>query len=397
MADRQNPGDAGLSLAPLAASPFRSLGSNQVAVFTGHQKEVSCLTWSADRRLLASGAFDHTVCIWDVETQTQINRLEGLTDVCCLAFSPDASWLVTASGAGLCVWDVATGTPVQILCSSSNVQSHPGMVFSLDGSLLAVTEPEPPNEVLGGLQRWRAPEYAVVHIWETATWKPRYHLACKLDGLQRIAFTSGNVLRVGSPTGEIQDWDCSSQFATLPPRMIRRHSPPGELESFNHKILSPFSPDGGVAVLEVHLRFQIVHRFIWPVATGWQVANLEDSQLAEVLAFSSEGRLIAGKNVFYGSMFQAAMAERLRIWESQTGRLVGEVTGHQGNIHAMVFSSDDKLLATAASDASVRIWNLQSLSQAPPRRNLPFIRSLFRRVDACLPLSVAIRFIFLTR
>ncbi|MEU7901054.1 NACHT domain-containing protein [Nonomuraea sp. NPDC049152] len=49
------------------------------------------------------------------------------------------------------------------------------------------------------------------------------------------------------------------------------------------------------------------------------------------------------------------------IWDIATGRRTAVLTGHTGDIHAVHFSDDDRLLATSSLDGTTRIWPM------PPR------------------------------
>ena len=69
------------------------------------------LSFSPDGATLASGSYDTTIRIWDVETGEELKTLSGHTDwVNSLAFSPDGKTL--ASGGWdhtVRLWDLASG------------------------------------------------------------------------------------------------------------------------------------------------------------------------------------------------------------------------------------------------------------------------------------------------
>ena len=88
-------------------------------VLEGHTNSISGngLSFAPDGRLLASGSFDHTARIWDVETGRCERVLEGHTKpVDGVSFSPDGTRLATASRdtTGR-IWDVTTGHPLAVL------------------------------------------------------------------------------------------------------------------------------------------------------------------------------------------------------------------------------------------------------------------------------------------
>merc|ERR1719258_887493 len=57
---------------------------------------VSCLSWSADSRFLASGGEDMQISVWDLMKETVLFQLpKGKDWFCGVAFSPLNNWLAT--------------------------------------------------------------------------------------------------------------------------------------------------------------------------------------------------------------------------------------------------------------------------------------------------------------
>lgn len=68
------------------------------------------------------------------------------------------------------------------------------------------------------------------------------------------------------------------------------------------------------------------------------------------IAFSPNGRLLA----------TAGTDQTIRLWDPETGRDLKILRGHMGAVHALTFSPDGKLLASGSADTSVRIWDIGS-------------------------------------
>jgi WD40 repeat protein len=89
---------------------------------TGHTNVVTCLAFSPDGKLLASGSNDTTIIVWDVPAFRPRAVLRGHTlAVRTIAFNPDGTRLASGGADGsLFIWDVAQGVPVDSLPGNAN-------------------------------------------------------------------------------------------------------------------------------------------------------------------------------------------------------------------------------------------------------------------------------------
>jgi hypothetical protein len=94
------------------ADSFEQLGQ-----FDGHSDVMYDAVISPDGTLVATSAYDKTICIWEVESGKQLRKLKGHNSaVYDLAFSPDSKNLVSASDdQTIKVWNVATGQRLDTL------------------------------------------------------------------------------------------------------------------------------------------------------------------------------------------------------------------------------------------------------------------------------------------
>src|SRR5207245_102543 len=58
----------------------------------------------------------------------------------------------------------------------------------------------------------------------------------------------------------------------------------------------------------------------------------------------------------------------LAVYRARTGKLVRKYTGHSAPISALALSPDGKLLASAANDQTIAVWNLADLDEVLDRQ-----------------------------
>ncbi len=133
-------------------------GSNEpVEYLVGHQFTVWALAFCPEGELLASGAYDNEIRMWDVATGMEVGILRGHRSwIRSLDFSPQGNILASSSCDGtIRLWDVDTlreiHSPIEAGVNAYSVE------FSPDGMLLAtVTNPGETlvYETDGWSQRW---------------------------------------------------------------------------------------------------------------------------------------------------------------------------------------------------------------------------------------------------
>lgn len=126
-------------------------------VGTGRQKKIVQravnsveVKFSPDGKTLCTSCWnDEAAQLWDTSTWLPVRTLKGgktesmgllgkaVLGIDSVAFSPDSRKLVTASGSGMRLWDIATGQVLHTFHSQSGSLSAHDVGFSPDGNLIA--------------------------------------------------------------------------------------------------------------------------------------------------------------------------------------------------------------------------------------------------------------------
>ncbi|KAG2491745.1 hypothetical protein HYH03_009908 [Edaphochlamys debaryana] len=288
----------------------------------GHSSSVACVAFGPDGSLLASaGCRDRTVRLWDPASGLCTSRIEGLPEhVQALAFSPDGSTLATGgSDSQACLWSVATGQ-----CTAS-LEGHEGWVnavaFSPDGKRLAS----------GGNDQ-------TARLWDTASGRCTATLEGHRQAVNAVAFSpDGRTLASGSGANE--------NYSTTP-----ADNTPGAARGW-----ARWTSSLGAA-LAASTRSNMQSVWLWDMASKRCVRKLAAYEgWAEGVAFSPDGRTLAGANV----------DKTVCLWDVGTGHCHARLEGHSDPVVAVAFSPDGRSLASGGNDKMVRLW--QDMAPQDPR------------------------------
>jgi WD40 repeat protein len=288
------------------AARLLDVAGGNVQVTLLHPKEARGVAFSPDGKLLATACWDKSVRLWDLAAGTETLKCVGHTDrIFSVAFSPDGEKLLSAGGGdGAKLWDAGTGMELRSFKHGSFYV--PCATFTPDGHWV----------IAGGYD-------GTARLFNVESGEVRAKLG-GLGGINSLAYSqAAGRLAVCGFARTIGLYDLNLDEPSMQ-----------ELEGLQSLIarLDDNSYDvreaTGKELLKTGFRAEAVLR----------TATKESS--------SAEVRI---------------RARRLRQEMLSTPLIT--LRGSTGNVEALAFSADGKLLASGGKDGMVRLWNISESKQ----------------------------------
>jgi WD40 repeat protein len=340
---------------------WEASGGEPLFAVKAHTGVVESLTFSPDGRQLASGDTLGSTKIWSLTGQ-QVRALPGHgRSVYQLAYSGDGRTLASASAdQTVKVWDVTRDVGALVYRGHSVAYD---LVFSPDSQRVAsvgfeqiakVWDPTSGSTLLetapgGGFVREvvfsdAGRRIVAVNrdggaiVWDAASGQPLH----QLPGRNPAAVRAVSLSRDGARFATL---DHDEQSITI--RDVMKGEEKFKCNNGVAVRKMTFSPSGGqLAVASDDLTVKV-----WDTETGRRLFTLPGHERdIHSVVFSSDGRHIAS----------GGLDTLIRIWDADTGRLRIALENHYGRgyVMAMAFSPDGKRLASAGYDSSVMLWDL---------------------------------------
>jgi WD40 repeat protein len=393
-------------------APANTSASTDVSAF---------VAFSEDSKRMATGGLNTPTIIWEADTAKQLMKLNGRTNMAYdVTFSADGNRLVSG---GRTVWDLRTGrglrvsaTPTEHVFATTSpdgklIAGHtpntgvidlievPGgrrlfqldanvkplvvrkVHFSADGSMLVAnygegwtaTQPGPPSP---------GPR---VRVWDVKTGRELRSFYTTTDIIEDARFSGdGRTIAVIGAQGQISLWetasgnkirDLSSAPSLMPATTVTMN--PGSMRNAKRGQI-PNMPN--LAEIQTMMTNML----------GSMTAGTSGRSVTSVV-FSPDGRVLATggveskSNIDLNAMVNSAMSGgskskkqstpdpddlmndfkveavgQTQLWDISTGQLITAIKGHAKGVSQVAFSRDGRILASAATDNTIKMYDVKS-------------------------------------
>lgn len=297
-------------------------------VLDGRSVAVWSVAMSADGTRIVSGGDEPSLRIWDSGSGQILRTMPGHAGgTKSVAVSPDGRRILSVGNDGLIkIWDAETASLLKTITAKTPIVNS--AAFSPDGRyIVAGGGPDDPSGTEGTLTIWATATGEVVREFEIA--EGEFALT---RTIKSVAFSpDGAKIISGGQDLKLKVWDVASGKAGL--ALSNRES---EIAAV------AISPDGKRVV---SASFQELT--VWDAASGALLKTLKHPGWVMSVTFSPDGKQI----------LTGGEDHKVRVWQTETGRLVRTLEGHSGTIRSVAVSADGARIVSGSEDTMIKIWN----------------------------------------
>ncbi|TEY69589.1 hypothetical protein BOTCAL_0112g00280 [Botryotinia calthae] len=349
----------------------RSSWTPGIQILEGHTSFIHDIVFSPNRKMVASGSWDHQIRLYDTATGRLLQVYHPASDIAShAAFSSDSRMIASGLDDGtIRIWDTLTGELLHVFEGHSDTVTS--IIFSLDDKMIISCSRD-----------------ATVRLWTMDSnhssellFGPGSHSS----GLYALLISPDNKMIAGLLE---HDEICLCNTDEKLFRLFNNNA--GNEDSFfGSIILSPNSKllasihhkteirvcgtEVGRKLLWVHEYHQLIGSIVFsPNSQMIALAVLKSVQLWDarkgVLLQTFNGHFYHVMDISFspnGQMMASASQDRtIRLWYI-SGQLVKILKGHLFAVTKILFSPDSKMIASSSPDKTVRLWDIETLIAIP--------------------------------
>lgn len=287
-------------------------------VLKGHQNIVRTISYSHDGHTAITASDDGTIRIWDVSKEKcrRVIHTEGNT----AAFSSDECYIASTSFKGvISIWDARKGVLVRKL--EGHTDRVHSVAFSNDGRMLASAS-------------W---DYTI-RIWDTTNWQCKHCLKGHQRHVLSVAFSPDDLFLVsGSLDSTIRLWELVEGRCV---GVLKGH--------FDQVFSLVFHPEGNLVISssgDTTVRI-------------WELWGDEPKTLSRKEVSDFKDTYISNDGTLSAELFNS---RTICVRDKRSGSILRKGEGHTDDVWCIVFSPNDKYIASASFDKTIRIWDANTL------------------------------------
>lgn len=306
---------------PEARAQLERSGYNNrlIASWPNGSRDVSCVAFSPDGRLLLAGEASGKVTLRNVSDGTVIRTLQydsGAINT--ISYSSKGNLIAIGNDNGMvAIWNSKSGRLMRAFSVNSARIVH--VSFSTNGKML----------LTAGYDGY-------VRLWQTPTFQKIIEIKAHKSYVKDVSLSNDNnrIWTVSSSDKAIRLWDAHSGL------MLREYFTDGDVHSI------ALSPDESK---------------ILTAETYDHVAHLRDAKTGAILntysgpkdglvnaVISPDGKSVVGSGSEDGKVW---------VWNLDNGQVIDQLEGHSFRVNDVTFSPNGNLIASSGADNLVQLWN----------------------------------------